>query len=172
MVDKFKLVFRSGIAGLLVLGCLTVIEGQKLVRCKVKDIHAPRYKIGSTVRTGESEAQPVSATLLVMISIKPQHFNRDDMIALARRLNREYCIEQNLTVLIFDNHQSAGHFSASYESETQERDLAALRGNYHINRQTGEEVVLFSKDPAKPREMVKIELNRESSKRESSKPDF
>src|SRR5215510_4047548 len=69
------------------------------------------------------------STLVLYVSIDPRHFNRDDMVLLAGELNRDFCEEPRLTVLIFSDYRAAKSLVFSIEQlPTSERDKAALRG--------------------------------------------
>src|ERR1044072_5553214 len=65
---------------------------------KVKSF--PKYRVGFKDRIEDGQ-------LLVQISIDPQHFNREDMMALARQLNRDLSREQIVVVVISDEYQAA-----------------------------------------------------------------
>ena len=124
--------------------------GQKPVKCRVKekDNHAPKYNVGWNAYSVEG-----SRTLLLAISVKPQHFNRDDITRLARQLNKVFCREQRLYVIILDNRRAAREFRPTNEGAWFQRHI---RGYYAFDRTTGDEGVTFSTDPSKPDDEIKI----------------
>jgi hypothetical protein len=119
---------------------------------KVKN--ALRYRIGHKYRTIEDQPW-----LLIRISINPRHFNRADMTLLAQKLNKDFCGEGRFSAIIFDNYASARDFVFHSHSPTFERDMAAMRGGYNLDRAAGIEYVSFFPDPNKPRDEVKIEIS-------------
>jgi hypothetical protein len=127
--------------------------GQKPVRCPIENkvTAAPDYRIGRTFRTVEE-----APSLLVQISIKPGFYEREEIVALAERLNKEFCKEQRLTVLIFDNNRAAKKFDVNELKLYSE----AIRGEYSLDRVSGNEYISFSQDAGKPSERLKIVLNR------------
>jgi hypothetical protein len=154
-------VASSALGLILVLGLSMVIYGQKLSdKCFTTEKNQRRiqYRIGNSTRTVK---EPIA--LIIHISIKPQHFNREDMVALARQLNRDFCNEQFIVVLIFDSYRSAQSYVLHPHSETYQRDLKSLRGFYDLNRTTGEESVRFASSPGKPRNEIKIDLGSKPS---------
>jgi hypothetical protein len=156
-----KLLFCGITVSLLIAVGIGLAYGQKVSKCKSADKVrlAPSYRVGNIYRTVKSETAKIPPTLVVYISIKPQYFNSESMKALAQQLNKDYCKEQLLEVIIFSNYRAARDFTASGESPTYERSWAAMRGGYHLNRATGEEYISYSPDPNKPREEVKIVIS-------------
>src|ERR671938_547013 len=125
------------------------VYGQKPVKCRVKDNHAPKYKVGwNEYDTGKP------AKLIITISIEPQYFNRNDMTTFARQLNKVYCREQKISAIILDNRRAAKEWGpSSTESIWFDKHV---RGIYNLDRITGKEEVSFSTEPGKPIDEIKI----------------
>ena len=137
-----------------------MISGQNLEKCRVKDQdnRVPAYQIGRTERT--SEGPP---TLLVQISIEPQHINRNDLVALAGQLKKVFCKEQRVDVAIFDAYRYARNFSPIEENPYYWQGLESMRGGYYFDRTTGEEYVEFSTIPnyfKNKKDRVRIEISK------------
>jgi hypothetical protein len=128
-------------------GCVQC-ERQKMKR-------TVKYRVARSERTVAG-----SSTLVLYVSTDSRHFNRDDMVLLAGELNRDFCEEPRLTVLIFSDYRAAKSLVFSIEQlPTSARDKAALRGGYNLDRVARTESVSFSPDAAKPRDEIKINLN-------------
>lgn len=112
------------------------------------------YRIGKTIRT--TAGPPM---LIVYISVKPERFNRQDMLLLARQLNDAFSTEQRVSIWLFDRYSSARDFVPHPHSPTYERDFKALRGHYDLDRVTGKETMQFSSAPNKPRNEIVIDLS-------------
>jgi hypothetical protein len=96
---------------------------------------------------------------VLYLGVSPRHFNREDMVLLASELNQDFCNEPRLTVLIFSDYQAAKSLVFTVERlPTYERDKAALRGGYDLDRVARTESVSFSPDPSKPRDEIRINL--------------
>jgi hypothetical protein len=121
---------------------------------KAKEPNAPEYRVGKAWPTGE---KPVEVYLL--ISVEPEHFSKDKMIALAHQLKKDFCEETRFgVVIIFDEYRAARY--VTYLSIT--RDLEkAQRGFYHLDRQKKQEYIQFSTNRGKPTDEVKIDLTKE-----------
>jgi hypothetical protein len=134
-----------------------VTNGQKPVKCPVRreTKSAPQYRIGQ-VKRGETEGQPI---LLLQVSVKPQHFNRYDMAALAKRLNEEFCNEKRLNVAITDNHKAAKDKSLLYGLMTKQ-PARSLRGFYDLDRVTGKEGITYSNKPGGPLDEVVFNFDK------------
>jgi len=82
------------------------------------------------------------------------------MLLLPEELNQDFCKEPRLTCLIFSDYQAAKSLVFSVERlPTHDRDKAALRGGYNLDRVARTESVSFSPDASKPRDEIKINLN-------------
>ena len=91
---------------LLLIGVYTptlALAQQSKASCPPKGVvrnpTAPLYKIGRVGYSAPNHPREV----FIFISIEPKYFVRDDMIALARELNRAYCWEQRVSVIILDD---------------------------------------------------------------------
>lgn len=122
-----------------------------------------RQKMERTVKYRVARSERTVAgppTLVLYVSINPRHFNREDIVLLAGQLNRDFCKEPRLTALIFSDYRAAKSLVFSIEQPpTHDRDKAALRGGYNLDRVARTESVSFSPDPSKPRDEIKINLN-------------
>ncbi len=132
--------------------------GQELKRCnvKIKQPDIPKYRLGRTERIDETDS------ILIQISVNPQNVNREDLVKLASYLNKQFCKEKRFTVVIFDNPTSAKHFRADALAPNFEEGLESMRGEYYLDRTTGEEYINFSTVPNffKSKESrVKVNLN-------------
>jgi hypothetical protein len=146
----------------LALACLvgpTIVVSQekKPVKCDVKNKmdRTLKYRVARTERTVSGPP-----TLLLYISINPQHFNHDELLVLAHQLNQDFCKEPRLIALIFSDYRAAKSLVFNIERpSTYSRDYAALRGGYNLDRTTNTEYLSFSPDPNKPHNEIKIEVS-------------
>lgn len=97
---------------------------------------APEYKIGRNLHW-----QKEPTRFLALISIPPQFFTRTHMIALGKQLNLDFCDEKRIRAIIVDDHRAATiwepiHLAPFYGP--------AERGEYYLDRATGEEYLEFS----------------------------
>lgn len=103
----------------------------------VRDPHAPQYNVGRS-----SHSQSETARLLLQISVQPQVFRPEFMTALARQLNQDFCKEPRIRAIIVDDFRAATfqwdpvHLPEFY--------APAERGQYYLDRTTGEERLEFS----------------------------
>jgi len=119
--------------------------------------NGPDYRIGKSIRTVKGPP-----TLIVHISIKPKHFNREDMILLAAELKERFGGEPRTSAWIFDSYSAARSFVPHPHSPTYDRDFRSLRGFYDLDQTTGKEYIQFSTSPQVPRNEVQIELGGKS----------
>lgn len=164
MISNICFPTRRMIASILVVGLAILASGQKLPdKCPPTDRNQSKikYRLGKSSRSVEGPP-----SLLIHISIKPKNFNREDMLTLAHQLNRDFCNEQIIAVLIFDSHRSAKSFAPPGiisdlrhpHSETHDRDMKSLRGSYYLDRTAGKESIRFNSVPGKPTNEIKIDL--------------
>lgn len=141
---------------LAICACMSLTAGQKDVNCRQQNGNksAPKYRIAYRDRT---KANP--SILEVHISIAPKHFNRDDMIALAGRLNKDFSREQRVTVVICDEYETAKDPAIVYDLLRRSPPLA-LRGFYEIDRVGGKEGISFSTNRGNPLDEVDIDLSK------------
>src|SRR5258708_34295860 len=125
---------------LFVLGTLTVGHGQKITKCREEGSgDAPQYRVARTRRV-VLDGVPI---LRLQISVGAEYFDRKYMIALAERLNRDFCNEKQLAVAICDDYAEA-------KASDLIRDLImhhphpGLRGGYNFNRAEGTRGISFS----------------------------
>ena len=88
-----------------------------------------------------------------------KHFNRDDMIALARRLNKDFRREQRVTFVICDEYETAKDPGVVYDLLRREPP-PALRGFYEIDRVSGREGISFSTERGKPTSEIFVDLSK------------
>jgi len=113
---------------------------------------APEYRIG----LAGHGTKKFECELFLFISIDPSHFAREDMLALADRLNKDFCYERQLTAIILDDYYAARH-----PLRNTKKYWAAERGKYHLDRDRREEYIKFSTARGKPWDEVVIDLNAE-----------
>jgi hypothetical protein len=128
---------------LVTLGLACFVSGQNPEKCQIKgDGNAAKYQPGHNLRTVEG-----SPSLLVHINVKRRAFNRKEIIYLAEQLNNEFCKERKLVALIFDSRAAALKFDPVTDLEVYSE---SIRGEYSLDRTTGQEYISFSPDPSKP----------------------
>lgn len=99
---------------------------------------------------------------VVVASVNPRHFNRQDMMALARELNRKYQEKAKLKVGLLDDENIARLFaSGRAEYSTYE---TAERGRYYLDRNACREYVQFSTKRGRPRQKVKLDCDPQQQK--------
>ncbi len=142
---------------LFVLGTLTVGHGQKITKCREEGSgDAPQYRVARTRRV-VLDGVPI---LRLQISVGAEYFDRKYMIALAERLNRDFCNEKQLAVAICDDYAEA-------KASDLIRDLImhhphpGLRGGYDLNRVEGTEGISFSTNRDKPLNEIEINLRKQ-----------
>lgn len=91
---------------------------------------------------------------VVVVSVNPKHFNRDDMMALAKELNRKFQEKSKLKIGLSDDENVARLFATGRaEYSTYE---ASERGRYYLDRTACTEYIQFSRQRGKPRQTVKL----------------
>lgn len=151
----------------LMIIATTQVGGQELVKCKGKNDQARnevRYRLAKHYRTVESQAMKHPPALVIFISVKERYFNDDDILALAKRLNEDFCQEARLGAFIFSDHGAAEKFTFSEESPDYESSRRAWRGYYDLDREQGEEFITFSADRSTPQIQKRVELKTATSK--------
>lgn len=114
---------------------------------------APCYRIRHVTYTSPGYPREV----LIVISIDPKHFVKEDMIALAYDLRNLYSSEPRFGAIILDDDDLALHSSPIHRKEEY---LLARRGFYYSNRGTGEEHIQFSTERGRPWSEVRIDLSK------------
>lgn len=140
----------------LVLICVVWgIEATTKDKCRRDEVaqHAPKYRIGQKNRTSAGEH-----TLVLHLSIKTQYFNRDSLVALARRINQDFCNEPRIVAAIFNDHSAARDFTAVYEGSTFERHFPNWRASYRLDRTTGEESVILYAENKNIEDAIEVNL--------------
>jgi hypothetical protein len=95
---------------------------------------------------------------VIVASVNPKHFNRDDMTALAKELNKKFQEKSKLKVGLLDDENVARLFATGRaEYSTYE---ASERGRYYLDRSVCREYVQFSSERGKPRQTVKLDCGR------------
>ena len=138
----------------------TVSSGQKLNKCEVKDksLRSLKYRIVNTERSFLSTGLPIIG---INISVAHKDINREFLLRLAQHLNQRFCREERMVVGIFDDPKAARYFNPPVRAV-----LDAWRGEYFLDRRTGEEYVAFSTVPNyhdNPQARIKIELGAKTS---------
>lgn len=128
--------------------------GREIVGYQREHKAAPKYRIGYKWRTKENPS-----ILVVQISINPDHFNREDMIALAQQLNKDFRREPKLNVAVCDEYQAAKS-SGLINDLLMHRSPPALRAYYELDRVTGKEGISFSTARGKPLDEIDIDLSK------------
>ena len=128
------------------LGITTLTFGQKPIKCKVKGEknNIPKYKIADTWHS-----TPQSPGLLIFLSMKPEDFNETSVQSLARWVDRRYCKELKITVMIFDDRRIFYSDGVNW---------SASRGDIEINRKTDQGTISLSTERGKPKERIKIKF--------------
>jgi len=95
---------------------------------------------------------------VVVVSVNPKHFNRNDMTSLASELNNKFADKKKLRIGLLDDADIARLFAqgrASYP--TYER---AERGRYYLDRDSCKEYVQFEGKKGRPREALRFKCAR------------
>lgn len=132
----------------------TLAQGKEPVKCKVKDkiLQDVKYRFAYSERSTR-QGQPIVA---LNISVKPENINHEYLVLLARYLNQRFCREERLVVAIFTDYKAAKHFRPDFPEI-----LDAWRGEYFLDRRTGEEYVSFTTIPNynnNPQSRIRINL--------------
>ena len=92
---------------------------------------------------------------VVVASVNPKHFNRHDMTALAKELNRKFQEKSKLKVGLLDDENVARLFATGRaEYSTYE---ASERGRYYLDRTACREYIQFSTQKGKQRQTVRLD---------------
>jgi hypothetical protein len=153
MPTKITFIRSCAMDVFLVLLLASLANGQQSNKCPPTiGLKAPKYEIGQSDHTVDG-----SPALVLLVSIKNKHFNVEDIKALALRFKDDYCNEQRLNVLIFDNKSSAKSFTLVKENNpTYDQDQKALRGFYFLDRTTGKEYIEFSSERGNPEYRIEL----------------
>lgn len=111
--------------------------GQKPRSCEIKkDKTLVKYKIGSFERGDEA--------LILHVSLNPNNINEFTLLGISKQLKMIYCKEKEIIVTFFDNQIVARNATLNSMSVYFEKTLESSRGEYYLNRDTGEEFVSYS----------------------------
>lgn len=156
MIKTIAHVRRAALTAAFIFAGSTFVFGQRPsspTDCRPPEVNprAPAYKVAHSVHTSNSPPETV-----VTVSVDPRHFVRDDMRTLARQLNKDFCHEPRLSVMILDDEMVARNTSPLGGGY----GLFKLRwrGTYFIDRTTREEYIEFSTRPRRPDDEVRINL--------------
>jgi hypothetical protein len=135
---------------------LTLLPGPGAQAQQEQSRKPPKYKVALRYPSHEGKV------LWLNVSIKKQHANRDDLLALARRLGRDLSNYESVIVFILDYHRHAkSYHPGRVNDDVCEDDCRmALRAAYSFDRSKGEHYleVYEPYEPGTKRESVKIDL--------------
>lgn len=138
--------------------------GREPMRCKTDNgsDRTFKYKMGLTFRSKRALGGP--DVQVMQISIEPKRINQEDLLKVARWLKTDFCKEQRLSVMLLTDRRYADTFPVGgtlWYNEWQD----ALRGEYFLDRESGEEYISYSTVPnynKNPQARVKVNLGRNS----------
>jgi hypothetical protein len=110
----------------------------------------PEYIVSQVRYTPDRPAQKY-----LLISVRPDQFTKEQMIALATRLRLEFCEETKFGAMLFDDDYAAKH--VTFLSSTKDLEMAQ-RGRYYLDRQKKREYILFSTARGNRLDEVRIDL--------------
>ena len=111
------------------------------------------YEVGRVIRNSN---EPHEVT--VIISVDPQHFNRDDMVRLASQLKTDFPNAPILSGEILDDRNIADNYVPA--GDMYRLFYKARRAFYSLNRKTGKEYIEFSSARGKPFNEIKVNLSK------------
>ena len=102
-------------------------------------------------------SQDTKGFTIVVVSVNPKHFNREDMTALAAKLKAEFTQNEKLKVGLLDDENVARLFvSGRLEYADYER---SERGRYYLDRSKCKEYIRFVSETNKS-SRIKLECSR------------
>jgi photosystem II stability/assembly factor-like uncharacterized protein len=124
----------------------------------------------STQRIGYEVARIIrdpnkSRDVTVIISIKPEYFNRNDMLRLASQLNADFATASKLKVEILDDAKLASSYLASLD---QPRRNSARRALYSLDRKKRSEYIKFSTSRGRRYNRINIPSSKIKEKQPAS----
>lgn len=147
---KMKQIFLLPILfSLFLIPCLA--QSVKVQKCK-SEVKGRKYKLVS-----EGRGIREDKSLLIFIAVKPKSLNREFMTQLARRLKSQYCNEQRIQVVIFDDQKIANPDSL-WEYLESKGQTFLMRGFYSFDRLTGKDEIEFSSKRGNPTTENQIKL--------------
>jgi hypothetical protein len=144
-----QILFLPIIFALFLIPCLA--QKAQVQKCK-SEVKGGKYKFA-----GEGRTITGDKNLLIFITIKSKNINQEFMSQLAKRLKSEYCNEQRIQVVIFDDPKLANVLSMSDLLQSQGKTIL-MRGFYSFDRLTGEDEIEFSSKRGNPTSENKIKL--------------
>lgn len=121
------------------------------------------HKCGSNVKGGEyklvngSYSMEAPKNLLLFITISPKNVNKDFMTQLAKRIKTEFCREDDVQVVIFDDPKPASGTSLS-DYISSNGKIILMRGFYSFNKKNGKDVLEFSTRRGNPTTEMQIDF--------------
>jgi hypothetical protein len=97
-------------------------------------------------------SQDTKGFTIVVVSVNPEHFNREDMTALAAKLNAGYAQKQKLRVGLFDDANTARLF-ATGRLELPDFNRAQ-KGLYYLDRTKCKEYIQFLRQGKRQRKEI------------------
>ena len=139
----------------LLLSMPSFAQEVKVEKCR-SEVKGGRYKLYSA-----SYGMRGERPLLLIIVVNQRRINREDMIQLARRLKSEYCHEEKLMTVIYDNRKYINHnYFVDFLNSGGKKNWA--RGYYSFDRATGKDLIEFSSKLGNPTDENKINLSAEN----------
>ena len=95
---------------------------------------------------------------IIIVSVAPRHFNRGDMIDLAKRLDEGFPDRPKLKAGLLDNESIVKLFSTGQADLT--TYYSSERGRYYLDRVACRQYVEFSSERGKPKKIVNLPCAR------------
>ena len=115
------------------------------------------YKIGQSKRISSEPGE-----IYLILSLSPESFTRDQMVELAKRLNKDFHEEQKLSADIVDDEKLARTIIPAGDSYSVL--VARQRGEYYLDRIKGYEYISFSTKRGRPANEIVVNLGRNTPK--------
>ena len=115
---------------------------------------APKYRVARKYEMGP-EGNPIP---WVHVSVAEKFINRDDLIALACQLRRDFAKEKTIWVVIFDNFKAAKIWVPLGDT-FRDGDSRPPRAQYEFDRDTGENYVHWYPEPMDMYRVIRINLD-------------
>jgi hypothetical protein len=151
MSNRLLAVFTLGIF-ILLLSLSADAQWRKVKRCQATE-KAGKYKLFFDWRPLD-ERRTVSAYIIV----KPKNINRKYLLQVARRLKSEYCYDEKLNVIIFDDIKLISA-DPVLDYANSDQKIVKWRGLYSFDRATGKESFEFSTKLGNPTNEVQVDLS-------------
>jgi len=118
---------------------------QEISRCKGDDkvVNAPNYKPGVTYDGPSNFLEGRPPMSIIHISVDAKSLNADDLLLLALKLKKDFCKEERLFAVLYDD---PAYIKQIYYSAHPlfHRAEESQRGYYYLDRKTGEEYITYS----------------------------